>query len=552
MAPRLHPRWLARRRRLHAAFLTACEPPDASWLAHLGRRHRRWEVDEVAALWAASPRRDDAWNHVYIHVPFCKSICSFCNYDRLRPSHPDQLRAWTARTVATIESLSSGLAGLRFVTLYVGGGTPSVLPADSIIQVVRALESVVEFDPRANRFFEMDPAVMTPTKLAAWQSLGFTHVSFGVQTLDPRVNEAHNRGRQDAELIERRFSELRASGMHDVSCDFLLGLAGTTVDGIMADLAAVIAQHRPRWVDVYQLTPTPEYVDAHFGGSREAFWAHLQPFAERAPAMMAEIAASNGYKLIAGQDHRYTIQKNSITADDGPMRPHSPFSYSQLIADQQRPLSLLGLGPSARSRIFGEGWLTCDEPMRAGGASVFEGARVSMAEEAHCYLIHALRDGDMVDGPRFAKIFGGSLSALGGAGVAALVAEGRAQLSAAGLRMVTANRRQRTADLLWLVDERRLERELAHTLSFPLDAAALWRGLHPLRAGTQMGGLTLAGVEDAGIRLRGTEGDICLRVSPPLSSSEGPGLIVEAGLPSDPGQRKVLAKVVRLLSRALS
>jgi len=552
MTPRLHPRWLKRRRRLHAAFLRACEPPDASWLAYLGRAKRTWQADEVAALWAASPRREDAWNHVYIHVPFCKSICSFCNYDRLRPSHPDQLRAWTARTVSTIEALGSGLSGLPFVTLYVGGGTPSVLPAESITQVVRALEEVVSFHPRANRFFEMDPAVMSPVKLAAWKSLGFTHVSFGVQSLDAEINEVHNRGRQDRELVGRRFSELREAGIQDVSCDFLLGLAGTTVDGIMDDISTVLSSHRPRWIDVYQLTPTPEYVAAHFGGSREAFWEHLRPFAAQAPARMEAIAAANGYKLIRGQDHRFTIQKDSFTAADGPMQSHSPFSYSQLIADQQRPLSLLGLGPSARSRIFGEGWLTYEEPDRVGGPAVFEGSRGTLEDEAHCYFVHALRDGDFIDGPRFEQIFGGSIAALGGAGVAALVAEGLAELSATGLVMKPAARRQRTADLLWLVDERRIERELAHTLSFSLEASALWRRLHPLRPGTRMGTLTLAGVSDAGIQLHGEAGPILLRVSPPLSKAEGPGLVVESGIPSSPEGRRALNRVVRLLSRTMA
>lgn len=506
----------------------------------------------MAKLWAASPRREDAWNHVYIHVPFCKSICSFCNYDRLRPSHPDQLRAWTARTVSTIESLGNGLSGLEFVTLYVGGGTPSVLPAESIIQVVRALEEVVTFHPRANRFFEMDPAVMSPAKLAAWKSLGFTHVSFGVQSLDPDINEAHNRGRQDRELVGRRFTELRAAGVHDVSCDFLLGLAGTTVEGIMDDINTVLSSHRPRWIDVYQLTPTPEYVAAHFGGSREAFWEHLRPFAEQAPEAMAAIAEANGYKLIRGQDHRYTIQKDSFTAADGPMQSHSPFSYSQLIADQQRPMSLLGLGPSARSRIFSEGWLAYEDPERDGGAAVFEGSRITMEDEAHCYFVHALRDGDHIDGPRFEQIFGGSIAALGGAGVAALVAEGLAELSEAGLVMKPADRRQRTADLLWLVDERRIERELAHTLSFSLEADALWRRLHPLRPGTRMGSLSLAGVSHAGVQLHGEEGPIQLRVSPPLSKGEGPGLVVEAGMPASAEQRRALSRVVRLLSKTMA
>ena len=84
-----------------------------------------------------------------------------------------------------------------------------------------------------------------------------------------------------------------------------------------------------------------------------------------------------------------------------------------------------------------------------------------------------------------------------------------------------------------------------------LDAGSLWRALHPLQAGTVLGGLTLSAVEDSVIVLRAAQGPIRLRVTPPLSDDDGPGLIVDSGMPGDVTQRQILAKVVRLLMRTL-
>ena len=102
---------------------------------------------------------------------------------------------------------------------------------------------------------------------------GFRHFSFGIQTLDPEVNKAHNRGFQNRDTIQRRFEELYKHGLHDVACDFLLGLAGTDPDSILADIEWVVETFKPKNVDVFQISPTPEYVDEHFGGSIDAFWS---------------------------------------------------------------------------------------------------------------------------------------------------------------------------------------------------------------------------------------------------------------------------------------
>ena len=514
----------------------------------MGRRRYQWRAADVAEMWSRTPRLPDALNHLYVHVPFCKSICHFCNYERLRPSHPDQLRRWRDHVIASVKALGPATDGLVFHTLYFGGGTPSVLPADMVRAVVGAIDETFTMHPQANRLFELDPAVMSPKKSAAWGDGGFHHASFGIQTLDADVNERHERGRQDRAMIAARFRDLRQHGIADISCDFLFGLAGTTVDSILTEVDEVLGDHRPRWVDVYQLIPTGNYVERHFGGDREAFWTHLQPFQARGREGLRAVAHKHGYSFFAGQDHRFSLTRGS----DLRRELHSPYSYTQLVGDQNQPLNLLAFGPSARSRIFGEAWMTYEDPEEDGDSAVWDGCEVDMDDESRCYLIYVLRDSDTVSRPDFRRIFKADLLERAREGISALVALGKAELTASTLRLKPASRRERAADMLWLTDEHRIERELAKVMEFHLDAGAMWRRLHPLHAGVDLGGYQLAGVQDARILLRGGGETVTLRCTPTLPGDAGPGLVVEAGVPADKSRRQALSRATRVLRRVLA
>lgn len=500
-------------------------------------------------MWANTPRRADALNHVYVHVPFCKSICHFCNYERLRPSHPEQLRRWRRRVIATIEAMAPAMRGLTFHTLYFGGGTPSVLPADAVREVVTALDRTLGFHPEANRLFEMDPAVMTPARMTAWRDGGFRHVSFGVQTLDPDVNAQHDRGRQGREVVAKRFQELDENGFPDVSCDFLFGLAGTSVEQILDEIREVLVEHRPKWLDVFQLVPTPVYVDRHFGGEIERFWEHLRPFQERGAEGLAAIAKETGYQLSSGQDHRFTLNRIRGNGHRGSSR----FSYSQLVSEQHCPLNLLAFGPSARSRIFGEAWMTYEDPEGTDGPGVFDGCRVDLDDESRCYMIYTLRDGDRIGRAAFRQIFGADLTERARLGVAAMLAEGVATLEDTALRMHSSDRRQRAADLLWLVEEERIEREIAKQMGFSLRPAAIWRRLRPLEAGVDVGGFSLLGVQEGRVLLQGAArpDPITLRCTPPLGA-DPPGLLIESGVPASVQERRALRRAVSALRRVMA
>src|SRR5690606_34992807 len=219
--------WIDRRLALHDRYARVARIGDASRLAYLRGPSTVSTAAEVAALWARGVRRSAAsvrepLHCVYVPVPFCKSICSFCNCDRLRPSSPELLKTWLARALRTLAVIGPVLRPLTFHALYIGGGTPSVLPAALLRELLDALDATITWHPRASRKMEFDPAVMSRERLDVLAAHGFDQLSFGIETLDPEINARHNRGRQSVETIERSFVDLSAVGISDVACDFLL------------------------------------------------------------------------------------------------------------------------------------------------------------------------------------------------------------------------------------------------------------------------------------------------------------------------------------------
>jgi len=457
------PEHRARRERLHQEYASTVQMLDASQLAFIGE-HREWTLDEVREVWAAGPIPGSrpAINHVYVHVPFCKSLCHFCNYQRLRVSRPETMRAWLDGVRATLEVLAPGLSHHEFHTLFIGGGTPSVLPGAMLEQLLDALDGAIGFHPLASRQLELDPATISRDKLRLLVQRGFQSFSMGIETLDAEVNRAHGRGPQGAELVAQRFDDFAAEGVEKVSCDFLLGLAGTTPERILEEIEFVLARHRPHGIDVYLLIPTPQYLARHFGGSEERFRTHLDGFQAAAPDALARLARRLGYRLRGGPHHGYALRRKLRAADllrwDRLVRGWSPFSYAQLCAEQRKPLSLLGLGPSARSLLFGRAQLEYREP--AGEETRFTGRELDLRGEARSFLVYRLRDGDRVDRAEFRALFGADVAEVFAGAVAAWSALGLASLSPRELELRADDRLGRMATLLWLVPEADIQYEI--------------------------------------------------------------------------------------------
>ncbi len=246
----LDARWLTLRQELQDRYAEVSRLPDASRLAYLrGPAHTVTE-EMIADLWreaaANPPPGGPTANNLYIHVPFCKSLCSFCNYERLRPSAPDQLRAYLDRLKRSMEILGPSVEGLCWGSVYVGGGTPSTLPGAMLDELFTALSMHFDIHPRAEKSFELDPAVISNRRLDVLKEHGFSHFSFGIQSLMAEVNQAHNRGPQGRDTIAKCFNALYERELYDVACDFLVGVEGTTPEATLSDTSWVLDNVAPQ------------------------------------------------------------------------------------------------------------------------------------------------------------------------------------------------------------------------------------------------------------------------------------------------------------------
>jgi coproporphyrinogen III oxidase-like Fe-S oxidoreductase len=539
--------WIHRRTALHDRYLEVARVGDASRLAYLHGPEKVWTQEEVAGMWDNALRtplsRINPINSVYVHVPFCKSICHFCNYDRLQPSSPLLLKTWLARVLRSIEVIGPKLRPLTFHALYIGGGTPSVLPGRMLHELLEALDRTLTWDRRASRKMEFDPAVMNRDRLEVLAAHGVKELSFGIETLDPAVNASHNRGRQGIELIEKSFADLKAVGMSDVACDFLLGLEGTTPEGMLVEIETVLRRFEPQWVDIFMLTPTQSYVTSHFGGSWDACWQHISRFEAVVPAALPALAERTGFVVRGGHGHHIILERRRrkfrmAWAIPGPLlrfirKSRPKWFYTPLSSEARRPVNVFGIGRSARSVIFGNATFAAhdpqDNPAMEGPAS-YVGNTLDATDEARTYLSHLLRDNDTVDRGEFSHMFGGDMMDVIPKALAGWQHDGTAQLEEKVLRFIPQGRRERIRSLLWLVPEEAIEFDLAHFDQLELSPSGIDELIHPLKAGTGLaGGHTFEGADGTRLLLRTPLGEtLRLRIAPALIEGSQLRLILDS------------------------
>jgi coproporphyrinogen III oxidase-like Fe-S oxidoreductase len=566
--------WLSRRTALHDRYLEVARIGDASRLAYLHGPESRWTEEEVAALWERALRNPvselEPLNCVYVHVPFCKSICHFCNYDRLQPSSPLLLKTWLARVLRSIEVIGPALRPLTFHSLYIGGGTPSVLPARLLHELLEALDRTLQWHPRASRKLEFDPAVMNRERLEVLAAHGIKRLSFGIETLDPEINARHNRGRQGIDVIERAFADLKAVGISDVACDFLLGLEGTSPEGMLTEMEIVLRRFAPKSVDIFMLTPTHSYVTRHFGGSWDAFWTHLNRFEAVVPGALPDLAARTGYVVRTGHGHHMMLERAHplwrrilslpLAAARAAWQfftssPWRVYTYTPLASEARRPVNVFGLGRSARSVIFGTATFAAHDPEdnpAIEGPATYLGDALNVADEARVFLAHLLRDKDSVDRAEFRRIFGGDMTEVIPAALAGWGHEGTARLEDETLAFVPQDRRERIRSLLWLVPEEAIEFDLAHFHQLELSPSGVAQLVEPIKPGTGLaGGHTFEGAEGTRLLLRTPEGQtLRLRIAPELTDGAPLRLVLDSA--PNGGDEKALRHAVAQLRGVLT
>ena len=195
---------------------------------------------------------------IYLHIPFCKSFCAYCDfYSEVCPAN-ESARAqklFADRVCGEIDERRAEIAaaqGLR--TLYIGGGTPSVLDIRELERIVRHLDA----GPYEEFTVEVNPEDIVSKGgdyVRALLDLGVTRISMGVQSMDDRILRWMRR-RHDSARAAEAVRILRESGVRNLSLDLIFGLSQLSDAQWTATLEQVLAL-RPEHISAYQLSIEP-------------------------------------------------------------------------------------------------------------------------------------------------------------------------------------------------------------------------------------------------------------------------------------------------------
>jgi oxygen-independent coproporphyrinogen III oxidase len=164
---------------------------------------------------------------IYIHIPFCRSRCSYCDF--ATGLYESELAERYVAAVSGELNTAAPYQHSTVDTVYFGGGTPSLLSPAQVTQVLAAVRSSYEVAENFEITMEMNPGTVTPSNLKAFRDSGVNRASFGAQTFDDRELARLGRSHTSADTL-KTFEELRAAGFDNVSFDLIAGLPGQTLE----------------------------------------------------------------------------------------------------------------------------------------------------------------------------------------------------------------------------------------------------------------------------------------------------------------------------------
>ena len=226
--------------------------------------HQAFAVDDYQQAAAASNRAAMPKPlSLYIHIPFCKSLCYYCACNKIITQKTHRAVEYLSYLKREIAMQAALFDRSRTLTqLHLGGGTPTYLTGEQLADLMDCLHQAFVMDDSDNHEFsiEVDPRTIDTEQIQALRRLGFNRLSFGVQDFDADVQAAVNRV-QSEEQIYALVAAARAARFKSVSVDLIYGLPLQTQDSFAVTLDKIIAL-RPDRIAAYSYAHLPQMVRA--------------------------------------------------------------------------------------------------------------------------------------------------------------------------------------------------------------------------------------------------------------------------------------------------
>ena len=330
---------------------------------------------------------------LYIHIPFCRSKCPYCDFCSFPRPKEETVTAYTREMIRRIgiAGRSPEVAGRSVDTVYFGGGTPTRLPMDCVRALTHAVKDAFDVLPDAEITVECNPATADRAVLAAWWAGGVNRLSMGVQSAQDGELAALGRLHRRADA-ERCVADARAVGIENINLDLMLGIPHQTAASL-ADTLEWVLSLEPTHVSAYTLMLEEGTSFARRGRAALGLPADEDEADDRAVSMWEQATAT---LTAAGYEH-YEI---SNYARAGFRSRHNLHTW------QCR--DYLGLGVAAHSCMAGVRFgQSRDIEAFLRGEDITEFRQIlTRGDRVTEYIMLALRLSDGIDEADFAARFG--------------------------------------------------------------------------------------------------------------------------------------------------
>ena len=196
---------------------------------------------------------------LYVHIPFCVKKCGYCDFLSWCGTSEEK-ETYVQALLKEIESYREFARGYRVSTVFVGGGTPSVLEAGQMERDLGNIQEVLELEKKPEITLEMNPGTVTEEKLQCYKENGVNRLSIGLQSVKNEKLEVLGRIHSYEEFLES-YELARKAGFTNISVDLISSIPGQKLEEWKEELAALSALS-PEHISVYQLiieAETPFY-----------------------------------------------------------------------------------------------------------------------------------------------------------------------------------------------------------------------------------------------------------------------------------------------------
>lgn len=229
---------------------------------------------------------------IYIHIPFCAKKCDYCDFLSMRADEGTKIE-YVNGLIREIELSKDMMKGYQVDTVFIGGGTPSILREDYIEKIMQTLKDNCELSENAEITIECNPGTVNLKKLETYKKSGINRISFGLQSANDSELRELGRIHDFAGFVES-YKMARQAGFNNINVDLMSALPGQTPESYRDTLNKVI-ELNPEHISAYSLivedgTPMEERVEQNLvtlpdeDTEREMYY------------LTREIALKNGYK----------------------------------------------------------------------------------------------------------------------------------------------------------------------------------------------------------------------------------------------------------------